>query len=370
MKLAFCTPFKPLTHPRISGDVTIADDLATFFRTQGHDVWLVPHVTTRYLWKRPQDWAQTFATMQLVRETLQGHEKPDIWFTYHSYYKAPDILGPLAATAEIPYTIFAPSHAPKRNKHWKTKPGYYLNKRALIQADHLFTNKQRDLGGLEQLVPSNHISFVPPGIKIDEFRRDEQARYEKRRAWNASDKTIVLTVAMLREGTKSEGVEYVINACGKLASQDDSIFLVIAGDGIMRSSLEDKAQQALPDRHLFLGTVPSSELPQIYSSCDIFAFPGINEGLGMVYLEAQSCGLPVVAWDHDGAPQVVPDGETGFITPSFDTEAFTERIQKLAASSALRATMGNAARAYVTQQHDIYTNYKQLEEKLHSLIYR
>ena len=369
MKLAFCTPFKPLTHPRISGDVTIADDLATFFRTRGHDVWLVPHVTTRYIWKRPQDWAQTFATMQLVRETLHSHEKPDIWFTYHSYYKAPDILGSLAVRAEIPYTIFAPSHAFKRKRVWKTKPGYYLNKRALQHADHLFTNKQRDLEGLEQLVPSSHISFVPPGIKTDDFLCDEQARHKKRIAWNASDKTIVLTVAMLREGTKSEGVEYVIKACEKLAVLDDSIFLVIAGDGTMRSSLEEKAQQALPDKHLFLGTVPSTELPEVYSASDIFAFPGINEGLGMVYLEAQSCGLPVVAWDHDGAPQVVADGTTGFITPSFDIEAFIAGIQKLAASPELRATMGNAARAYVTQEHDIYKNYKLLEEKLHSLIY-
>lgn len=116
MKIAFCTPFKPLTHPRISGDVTIAEDLATFFKTQGHDVWIVPQVSTRYIWKTPRHWGQAYATAQLVKEILQSSEKPDVWFTYHSYYKAPDILGSLAAKEDIPYTIFAPSHAPKRKK--------------------------------------------------------------------------------------------------------------------------------------------------------------------------------------------------------------------------------------------------------------
>ena len=53
-----------------------------------------------------------------------------------------------------------------------------------------------------------------------------------------------------------------------------------------------------------------------YSAGDMFVFPGIRESLGMVYLESQSCGLPVVAFHNGGIPEVVVDGETGFLTPA------------------------------------------------------
>lgn len=367
MKIAFCTPFKPLTHPRISGDVTIAKDLATFFQSLGHNVWIVPHISTRYIWKTPRNWGQAYTATQLVKETLQSSEKPDVWFTYHSYYKAPDILGPLAAKESIPYAIFAPSHAPKRKKNWSTKPGYYLNRKALQQATHIFANKQRDLEGLQQIIPSNRLTFIPPGIRTERFTRDETSRAENRAAWNATDSIVVLTVAMLREGTKSEGVEHVITACHDLINQGHDITLVIAGDGKMRPYLHGIAQKMLPNRYTFLGIVPSKDLPQIYSSCDIFAFPGINEGLGMVYLEAQSCGLPVVAWDHDGAPQVVSNGITGIITPSYDNNAFTQAIGSLADSPNLRKNMGAAATRHAATNHNIQRNYEKLDATLRAI---
>jgi glycosyltransferase involved in cell wall biosynthesis len=368
MKIAFCTPFKPLTHPRISGDVTIAKDLAYFFQEQGHDVWNVPHISTRNIWKKPYTWGQAYTTMQQVETALLSAEKPDIWFTYHSYYKAPDILGTLAARRNIPYIIFAPSHAPKRKKPWSTKAGYYLNKDALQNASHIFANKHRDIECLEQVVPPENITFIPPGIRTTAFVRDESERTRNRTKWKANNAVVVLTVAMLRKGTKAEGVEHVIRSCHALATEGHNISLVIAGDGEMRAQLESLAQNLLPEKHHFLGVVPTQQLPQLYSSCDIFAFPGINEGLGMVYLEAQSCGLPVVAWDHDGAPQVVNDNVTGIITPSYDMEAFTQAIGKLAASPALRANMGIAAATHAAINHNIQHNYAALEAKLRAIV--
>ncbi|SIO17346.1 glycosyltransferase family 4 protein [Halodesulfovibrio marinisediminis] len=368
MRIAFCTPFKPLTHSRISGDVTIADNLATFFRTQGHDVWIVPQLTTQYLWKKPRKWGEAFTTIHHIKKKLQKNRRPDVWFTYHSYYKAPDILGSLAAKEGIPYTVFAPSYAAKRKKSWETKPGYYLNKRALQKATHLFTNKLRDIDGLKMIVPPSRITFIPPGIQTKKFKRDETKRAEYRAAWKATNSIVILTVAMLREGTKSKGVEHVITACHSLLEQGHDIKLVIAGKGVMRSHLEKKAQKLLPNKHQFLGLIPPENLPQIYSSCDIFAFPGINEGLGMVYLEAQSCGLPVVAWDHDGAPQVVHNGKTGIITPSYNDTAFAQAIGSLAASSRLRKKMGSAATSYVETHHNIEKNYRELDAQLRALV--
>lgn len=368
MKIAFCTPFKPLNHPRVSGDVTIAKGLVRFFQEKGHEVQLVPHVSTKRIWSTPQRWLQAHIAALEIQEYLISENRPDLWFTYHSYYKAPDIFGTLAVKNNIPYTMFAPSHAPKRKQHWKTCTGYYLNKRALQKTSHIFSNKQRDLEGLEQVVDSANITFIPPGIRTEDFTRDETTREENRTTWNAQNSVVVLTVAMLREGTKSEGVEHVIKSCGTLLRNGYDITLVVAGDGTMRSHLETQAQQLLPERHHFLGTVSSQKLPQLYSSCDIFAFPGINEGLGMVYLEAQSCGLPVVAWDHDGAPQVVTDGVTGIITPSYDSKKFTDAIGKLTASKQLRTTMGTAAATHAATNHNMHINYEAMDQKLRDMI--
>ena len=232
MKIAFCTPFKPLVHPRVSGDVTIAFDLFSFLQKRGHDLWMVPYVSTEWVWRKPRSWPKVFSTMHLVREELSGKDAPDLWFTYHSYYRAPDILGTLAVRHRIPYAIFAASHAKKRAANWKTKPGYYLNKQSLEQATHLFTNKHRDLEGLYQVAPKDKVTFIPPGIRTDKFIRDEDARKAKRKEWDMADKTVILTVAMLRKGTKSKGVEHVITACNRLVSQGHDIALVIAGDGI------------------------------------------------------------------------------------------------------------------------------------------
>ena len=67
-------------------------------------------------------------------------------------------------------------------------------------------------------------------------------------------------------------------------------------------------------------------MDQFYSAGDIFAFPGFRESLGMVYLEAQSCGLPVVACRNGGIPEVVDEGETGYLIPAGDAVALAERI--------------------------------------------
>ena len=105
-----------------------------------------------------------------------------------------------------------------------------------------------------------------------------------------------------------------------------------------------------------------------YSAGDLFVFPGINEGLGMVYLEAQSCGLPVVAFDHDGAPEVVDHGGTGIITPSFNAQTFAEAVRKLLADDARRKKMGRRAAHYVREEHDLHRNYAAMEQEMNNLL--
>jgi glycosyltransferase involved in cell wall biosynthesis len=105
-----------------------------------------------------------------------------------------------------------------------------------------------------------------------------------------------------------------------------------------------------------------------YSAGDLFVFPGIRESLGMVYLESQSCGLPVVAFHNGGIPEVVVDGETGFLTPVYQPEPFDEAIQKLVLNKELRRVMGQKAAAYVRAHHHLIRNYRAMETVLLNIV--
>jgi glycosyltransferase involved in cell wall biosynthesis len=105
-----------------------------------------------------------------------------------------------------------------------------------------------------------------------------------------------------------------------------------------------------------------------YSACDLFAFPGIRESLGLVFLEAQACGLPVVAFDTAGVPEAVKNGITGLLVPVYAGKAFEEAIASLLKDSQLRCKMGQAAQSYVRQQHDLNRNYQKMVATLQEIV--
>lgn len=106
---------------------------------------------------------------------------------------------------------------------------------------------------------------------------------------------------------------------------------------------------------------------RFYSAGDLFVFPGIRESLGMVFLEAQSCGLPVVAFNNGGIPEVVRDGETGILTPLFSEPHFCNAIEKLLNDRPLAEDMGKSAAQYVREHHDLNVNYRGVEDILRNI---
>ena len=156
--------------------------------------------------------------------------------------------------------------------------------------------------------------------------------------------------------------------CGELFRNGHNLWLVIAGDGKEKARLHRLAQEHLPDRVRFLGKVPRNEIYRFYSAGDLFVFPGIEESLGMVYLEAQSCGLPVVGFENAGVPEAVQNSRTGILVPMYDSDLFADAISRCLTNTDLRQKMGKAARAYVRQMHDIQKNYQKLETMLCGIV--
>jgi glycosyltransferase involved in cell wall biosynthesis len=293
----------------------------------------------------------------------------DLWFTYHTYYKAPDLLGTVVPQKlKIPYVIFQGMFSTKRRRKLKTRIGFNLNKSTLCAADHVFSNKTVDLHNLKRLLPEDKITYVSPGLKRDDFCFDANARAELRAHWQVGDDPVILSAAMFRPGVKTEGLTWVIRTCGELFRKSHDLWLVIAGDGKEKSKLQKIARDQLPGRVRFVGKVPRNDLNRFYSAGDVFVFPGINESLGMVYLEAQSCGLPVVAFENAGVPDAVQNGRSGILVPMYDTDLFADAIQRLLTNKNLRQKMGKAALSYVREMHDLNENYRKLESMLHRII--
>jgi phosphatidylinositol alpha-1,6-mannosyltransferase len=175
---------------------------------------------------------------------------------------------------------------------------------------------------------------------------------------------------MFRADVKSEGLTWVIRTCGELVRRGNSLRLVIAGDGIQREKLKRLAAERLGERVIFVGKIPRNEMFRYYSACDLFVFPGIRESLGLVFLEAQSCGLPVVAFDNAGVPDAVRDGITGLLVPAYAAKPFEEAIALLLKDSQLRRKMSRAAQTYVQQKHDLNRNYQKMEHVIEEIVNR
>ena len=364
MRIAFYAPFKPLGHKNPSGDLVIATSLVEYLKQCGHTVEVQSKLRTRWIYLKP--WLWPLLVFDLFRILFRLHtDPPDLWLTYHTYYKAPDVIGPwVCRMLGTRYAIFQGIYSTKQKRRFKTWPGFYLNRSALKRADHVFTNKAPDLENLKRLIPSDRLTYIRPGIQPGFFKEDEVSGGKNRLKWCGKDDTpVILTAAMFREDVKTQGLIWLIDCLASLAKKR-TFHLVIAGSGKTEDELKRLAAKKLPGCHTFAGQIHRKEMPGFYSGGDLFAFPGINESLGMVFIEAQSCGLPVVAFNNGGLPEVVRDRITGFLVNMYDCRGFAGRLDQLLGDKRLAENMGRAAIRHVGANHDIEKNYILFERTL------
>lgn len=363
MNIAYYMPFKPMGHRNPSGDLVTGTELFNHL-ARNNRIFLASRLRCRWIYYHPSLWLRLLWEKRRILQKYRT-SPPDIWFSYHSYYKAPDLLGyHCSRKLNIPYVIFQGIYSTKRRKKLKTLPGFILNKKILLAADHVFTNKKKDLKNLRRLLPEERLSYIAPGIHPEEFTYCERSGNELRTKMNCQNKTVILTAAMFRPGVKTEGISQVIHSCAELLPENPEIVLWIVGDGSCRRELELQAEELLPGKVRFSGRIERNKMYRYYSGADIFAFPGINESLGMVYLEAQSCRLPVVALADWGGGEAVIHNRTGLLSPATRKQEFTANMKKLLKNPELRNKLGREAETHIRSHHNLSQNYSLLEKKL------
>jgi L-malate glycosyltransferase len=128
--------------------------------------------------------------------------------------------------------------------------------------------------------------------------------------------------------------------------------LLLIGDGPERSKVEALVRQlGLGNRVVFVGKMVS--FVELLQASDVFLMPSESESFGLAALEALSCGVPVVASDVGGIPEVVPDGEVGFLAPVGDVATMAERVLRILADEGLHGRLSRAARARALQQYGL-----------------
>ena len=194
------------------------------------------------------------------------------------------------------------------------------------------------------------VTEVPPGVDAGRFvplPAEERAKV-RAHVGLPPDADVVLGVGRL---VPRKGMDTLVRAAGRLAPGRPGLVVAVAGAGRDLHRLQRLARHAAaPVR--FLGRVADDRLPGVYASADVFAAPcrsrwgGLEqEGFGIVFLEAASCGVPQVAGDSGGAAEAVADGETGVVVrrPS-DARAVADAVALLLDDAARRRRMGEAAR--------------------------
>ncbi|MBX3596140.1 MAG: glycosyltransferase family 4 protein [Rhizobiaceae bacterium] len=343
MRIAFYAPLKAPDHPVPSGDRQMARLLVEALSNCGHQVELVSSLrsfcATNDAGHYERISAEAGREIERIAAAWRVSGAPQAWFTYHPYYKAPDLLGPrLSRIAQIPYFTAEASWSHRRNEGaWRETQALVAEAVGMATANLCFT--ARDKNGLQAICPNARLASFPPFIKPSPIFKQ------------ASSGTRLVTVAMMRPGDKLESYRMLASALEQIA--DIEWTLTIVGSGPAEQWVR-QAFAALPSKRLhWLGEVPPHEVPAILSGLDIYVWPGFGEAYGLAYLEAGAAGLPVVAQNIAGVPEAVRDGVTGLLTEAGSVEAFASAISRMLIDPELQVKLGQRGRAFANSERSM-----------------
>jgi glycosyltransferase involved in cell wall biosynthesis len=167
-----------------------------------------------------------------------------------------------------------------------------------------------------------NIAVIPNGIDIKRFEKLD--RQEARNKLGLNDKFAIMTVARLE---KRKGLEFLIRALPEL---NFPFVCFLVGDGEEGANLENLSEKlGVSDKVKFLGQIDNKEIPGYLAAADCFVLPSLEEGFGIVVLEAQAAGLPVIGTNIGGIKDIIEDSKTGLLVEPADPKELADAIAKV-----------------------------------------
>jgi colanic acid/amylovoran biosynthesis glycosyltransferase len=240
----------------------------------------------------------------------------------------------------------------RQNRHGRT---YLRNRHLLHKKASLFIAVSEYIAKRvkEQGIPSEKIRVHYIGVDVGYFRpADDSVR-----------KRTVLFVGRLVE---KKGCSFLLKAMSEVENALPDVDVVVIGDGPERENLEKQAQQSLR-KYRFLGVQSPSAVKEWMQKASVLCVPSVTaangdvEGLGMVFAEANACGLPVVTFASGGTEEAIAHGETGFLAPERDWRQLSEYLLLLFRNKDLLKQFSAAGRHRAMQRFDLQKQTAGLE---------
>lgn len=271
--------------------------------------------------------------------------EPDL---IHAHFSYPDGYGmmKLAKKWRVPLVISALGTIERKVAY----EGTYTSKQiieAMNFADKILSvSEDLKLHIVNLGINEEKVHVVPNGVDTKKFKPAGKAH--ARNLLNLpQDKNIVLFVGALR---KIKGVDYLIEAAENFVNSNTHLFMVGRDDGLKRN-LEKRAHELkIADYIKFTGPVNHDDIPLWISASDILVLPSLSEGRPNVVLEALACEVPVVATNVGGIPELMVDGETGYLVPAKSPRELSRKINKLLEDKNRRENMGKLGRKSIIQK--------------------
>ncbi len=194
---------------------------------------------------------------------------------------------------------------------------------------------------------------IAPGIDTDHFSPQDAS--ELRRERGLTNKKVIVSVGRL---VHRKGQDVLIEAVPAIIKEVPEAHLLMIGEGPYRGYLENRVKVlGIQERVTFIGRIQYAELPRYICLGDIFVMPSRSrlaglevEGLGIVYLEASACGLPVIAGNSGGAPDAVLEGKTGLVVEGTNKSDVASAAIELLLDADRSKAMGVAGRQWIIQE--------------------
>jgi len=365
LRIAFYAPLKAPDHPVPSGDREMARLLMAALRIGRHEVEVASAFRSFLPSPEPERMRQVEAEAAREADRLgavwDATGPPDLWFCYHPYYKAPDLLGPMLASRFGPPIVAAEASQAGKRAHGPWAHWHALNGAAIGAAELHVCFTPRDAEGLAGLVDPARIVMLPPFIAAGPFGAAARAP--------AGDTVELVTVAMMRPGDKARSYAFLAEALAALPPDLDWR-LTVVGDGPERAAVAAMFRTLPAGRLVWTGQRDAAAIARILAGSDLYVWPGFGEAYGMAYLEAQAAGLPVLAMECGGIASVVADGTTGVLTPESDLDAYAAALADLIADPARRDRLGRAGARMVLGERTVEGAARQLSAALNALTTR
>ena len=346
MKVAFYAPLKSPGHAVPSGDRLMARQIVEGLKRAGHDVALASELRA-FLGDSADEAGYAALKREAKAEVARlaacwrSEGAPDLWFCYHPYYKAPDLIGPdLCKTFGLPYVTAEASYSRRRNIGiW-----YVMQESVLDAVRGAAVNiglTARDRAGLRAAAPDAVVAMLKPFIDDTIFTR----QLPRTKPFH------LVAVAMMRAGDKMQSYRALAESLRCIA--DVPWTLSVVGDGPLRDEVKALFAGFAEGRIAWLGQRERAAVAEVLATGALYVWPGCGEAYGLAYLEAQAAGAPVVAWATAGVPEVVESGRTGLLTEPGDHAAYASAISSLLGDEEERKRMAVNARARVVEHHSM-----------------